>query len=161
MAETLGIIASGFQIAGLIGTITKAGFQIRALCHEIQDASNETAFRLEELDILSEIIKDSNSISPNARNLCELCLSELRLVLAELQLQIHRSRGIRKKVASAKVIIKKDLMQKLDSRLERSVQLLMLAIQIDTSSTQSLVLRNQSIMSSTQALILHNQDAML
>lgn len=161
MAETLGVIASGFQVAGLIGTITKAGFQIRALCHEIQDAPNEIAFRLEELDVLSGIIKESNSISSNARNLCGLCLSELRLILAELQSQIHRSRGIRNKVASAKVILKKDLIQKLDSRLKRSVQWLMLAIQIDTSSTQSLVLRNQGIMSSNQALLLHKQDAML
>ncbi|KAG6364222.1 hypothetical protein INS49_005820 [Diaporthe citri] len=146
MAETVGIIASGIQIAGLIGTITKAGLQIRALYHEIQDASDDVAFRLQELQILSGILEDSNSISSNARNLCGLCLSELHLVLAELQSQIRRSRGIRRKVASAKVIVKKDVMQKLERRLERSVQFLMLANQIHTSSTQSLVLRNQDTM---------------
>lgn len=146
MAETVGIVASGFQIAGLIGTITKAGLQIRALYHEIQDASDEVASRLQELQILSEILEDSGSISPNARNLCGLCLSELHLVLAGLQSQIHQSRGIKRKVASAKVIVKKDVMHRLERRLERSVQFLMLAYQIHTSSTQSLVLRNQDAM---------------
>lgn len=161
MAETVGIIASSFQIAGLIGTITKAGLQIRALYHEIQDASDEVAFRLQELQILSEILRDSNSTSSNARNLCELCLSELHLVLAELQSQIHRSRGIRRKVASAKVIIKRDVMQKLDSRLERSVRFLTLAHSLQILSNQNVVHHNQNAISSNQALLLHNQDAML
>lgn len=161
MAETVGIIASGIQIAGLLATITKAGLQIRALYHEIQDASDEVAFRLQELHILSEILRDSNSISPNARNLCELCLSELHLVLAELHSQIHRSRGIRRKVASAKVILKRDLMQSLDSRLERSVRLLSFAHSSHIASNQNLVVRNQNAISSTQTLVLHNQDAML
>lgn len=161
MAETVGIIASGIQIAGLIGTIAQAGLQIRALYHEIQDAADDVAFRLQELQILSEILDDSNSISSNARSLFEMCLSELHLVLVELQSQIHRSRGIRRKVASAKVIVKRDVMQKLDSRLERSVRYLMLAQSIHILSNQNLVLRNQDAMSSTQNLVLHNQDDMM
>lgn len=161
MAETVGIIASGIQIAGLIGTIAQAGLQIRALYHEIQDASDDVAFRLQELQILSEILDDSNFISSNARSLCAMCLSELHLVLAEMQSQIHRSRGIRRKVASAKVMVKRDVMQKLDSRLERSVRYLMLAQSIHIFSNQNLVLRNQDAMSSSQTLVLHNQDDMM
>ncbi|KAI7775444.1 hypothetical protein LA080_006821 [Diaporthe eres] len=161
MAETVGIVASGIQIAGLIGTIAQAGLQIRALYHEIQDASDDVTFRLQELQILSGILDDSNSISSNARNLCAMCLSELHLVLAELQSQIHRSRGIRKKVASVKVMVRRDVMQKLDSRLERSVRYLMLAQSIHIISNQNLVLRNQDAMSSTQTLVLHKQDDMM
>lgn len=161
MAEAVGIVASSIQIGGLIVTIAKAGLQIQTLYHEIQDASDEVAFRLQELRILSGILQASESISPKAESLCELCLSELHIVLAELQSQIYQSRGIKRIVASAKVIVKKDVMQKLESRLGRSVQFLMLANQIRMSSIQSLVLRNQNTMSSTQALILRNQDAML
>lgn len=144
-----------------MGTIIKAGTQIIALYNEIQDASDEVAFRLQELQILSRILENSNSISLDARNLCELCLSELHLVLAELQSQIRRYRGFRRQVASAKVIVKKDTMQKLESRLERSVRLLMFANQSHILSTQNLVLRNQDAMSSSQTLLLGNQDAML
>lgn len=161
MAEVFGIVASGISLGGLMGTIIKAGTQIIALYNEIQDASDEVAFRLQELQILSRILENSNSISLDARNLCELCLSELHLVLAELQSQIRRYRGFRRQVASAKVIVKKDTMQKLESRLERSVRLLMFANQSHILSTQNLVLRNQDAMSSSQTLLLGNQDAML
>lgn len=161
MAEVVGILASSIQIGGLIGTIANAGLQIQTLYHEIQDASEEVAFGLQELQILSGILQAADSISPNAQSLCKRCLSELHNVLDELQSQIYRSRGFKKIVASAKVIVKKDVLQKLERRLERSVQLLMLANQIHMSSTQSLVLLNQNTMSSTQALILHNQDSML
>lgn len=161
MAEVFGIVASGVSLAGLVGTIIKAGTQITALYNEIQDAYDEVAFRLQELQILSRILGNSNSISSDARSLCELCLSELHLVLAELQSQIRRSRGFRRQVASAKVIVKKDMMQKLESRLERSIRLLMFANQSHLLSTQNLVLRNQNAMSSTQTLLLDSQDAML
>lgn len=66
-----------------------------------------------------------------------------------------------RKVASAKVVVKKELMQKLESRLERSVRFLMLANQSHMLSTQNLVLHNQNAMSSSQNLVLHNQEAML
>lgn len=161
MAEVFGIVASGIPLGGLIGTIIKAGTQIIALYNEIQDASDQVAFRLQELQLLSRILENSNCISSDARNLCELCLDELHLVLAELQSQIRRSRGFRRQVASAKVILKKDVMQKLESRLERSIRLLMFANQSHLLSTQNLVLSNQNAMSSTQTLLLDNQDAML
>lgn len=147
MAEVLGIFASGLQVAGLVGKIVKAGLQIRTLYREIQDASDEVAFRLQELEILSAVLEDSNSVSSNATSLCGRCLSELDLVLVELQSQLHRSKGIRRKVASTKVVMKKDVMQKMESRLERAVQFLMLA--------------NQSHILASQSLVLHNQDAML
>lgn len=144
-----------------MGTIIKAGTQIIALYNEIQDAPDEVAFRLQELQILSRILENSNSISLDARKFCELCLSELHLVLAELQSQTCRSRGFRRQVASAKVVVKKDMMQKLEGRLERSVRFLMLANQSHILSTQNLVLRNQEAMSSSQTLLLGNQDAIL
>lgn len=161
MAEVFGIIASGIPLAGVVGTIFKAGTQIRALYCEIEDASDEVAFRLQELQILSRSLKGTNSISSDARDLCELCLSELHLVLAELQSQIHRSRGFRRKVASAKVIVKKDVLRKLESRLEKSVRLLMLANQSHISSTQNLMVRNQNDILSSQTLLVDNHDAIL
>lgn len=161
MAEVFGIVASAISLGGLVVKIIKAGTQIAALYREIQDASDEVSFRLRELQILSRILKDSNYISSDARDLCELCLSELHLVLAELQSQIHRSRGFRRQVASAKVIVKKDVMQRLESRLERSVRLLMFANQSHISSTQNLMISKQNDISSTQILLLDNQDAMM
>lgn len=161
MAEVFGIVAGAIPLAGLVGTIIKSGTQIRALYHEIQDASDEVAFRLQELQILSSILEQSSSIPSNARNLCELCLSELHLVLVELQSQLRRSRGLRRKMASAKVIVKKDVMQKLERRLERSVQFLMLAYETHSASTQNLAIHNQNAMLSTQNLVLENQEVIL
>lgn len=160
MAEAVGIIASGISITGLIGTITKAAMQIRTLYHEIQDAPDEMAFRPQELQILSDILKQSSAVSLAAKSLCELCFSELQLILVELQSQIYQSRGLKRKVASAKVVVKKDVMNKLDTRLERSIRLLMLANSTRMESTQRLVLRNMDALKSTQNLILNNQGAM-
>lgn len=161
MAEAVGVIASGISIIGLVGTITKAVMQIRTLYHDIQGAPDEVALRLQELQILAGIIEESSSVSSRAKALCELCLSELHLVLAELQSRIHQSRGFKRKVASAKVVVKQDVMNKFDDRLERSIQLLMLANSSHVESTQNLVLRNQEAMKSTQNLLLHNQGAIL
>lgn len=161
MAEVFGIVAGAIPLGGLVGTIMKSGTQIRALYHEIHDASDEVAFRIQELQVLSSILEESTSISSDARNLCELCLSELHLVLAELQSQICRSRGLKRKVASTKVIVKKDVMQKLERRLEKSVQFLMLAHETHSASTQSLVIHNQNAMLSSQNLILENQEVIL
>lgn len=160
MAEVVGIVASGVSITGLVGTITKAAMQIRTLYHEIQDAPDEVAFRLEELQILAGILEESSSVSSKAKAFCELCLSELEPILAELQSRIHGSRGFKRKLASAKVVVKKDVMMKLENRLERSIRLLMLANSSHMESIQSLVLRNQDAMLSTQNLILQNQAMM-
>lgn len=160
MAEVVGIIASGVSLAGLVGTVTKVTTQIRTLYDEIQDAPEEVDFRLQELQILAGILEESISVSSKAKALCELCYSELQLILVELQSQTHRSRGLKRKMASAKVVVKKDVMTKLDTRLERSIQLLMLANSTRMESTQSLVLRNMDALKSTQNLILQNQAMM-
>lgn len=146
MAEVLGTIATGLQVAALAGKIISAGLQIRTLYHEIQDASEEVTLRLQELEALSENLKDSELVSSKARRFCERCVSELDLVLGDLEGQIQKSRGIRMKVASTKVILKKDTIRKLERRLERSVQLLGFA--------------NQCLMTSRLGLMLDKQDAM-
>lgn len=64
-------------------------------------------------------------------------------------------------MAAAKVILKRDVMQKLESRLERSVRLLSLAQSIHILSNQNLVYYNQTAILSNQTLVLHNQDAIL
>ncbi|KAG8165490.1 hypothetical protein KVR01_004042 [Diaporthe batatas] len=148
MAEVLGIIASSVQIAGLAGQIAGIGLKIRALYQEIQGAPEELAFRLHEIRLLAGILSHSNSASPDVANFCERCLSELSLVLLELEAQVTKSRGIRHKVASTKVVFKKQLIQKLDDRLCRSVQLLQLAANSHMASSYGLILQNQDFMMS-------------
>lgn len=84
-------------------------------------APDELAFRLQELHLLAGILSRSNSVSSDAASFCERCLSGLGLVLSELESHVTRSKGIRHKVASTKVVLKKQLIQKLDNRLSRSV----------------------------------------
>jgi len=146
MAEVLGIIASSVQVAGLAGQIAGVGLKIRALYQEIQDAPDELAFRLQELHLLAGILSRSNSGSSDAASFCERCLSDLNLTLSELESQVRRSKGIRQKVATTKVVLKKQLIQKLDSRLCRSVQLLQLAANVHMASSYSLILQNQDAM---------------
>ncbi|KAJ0114130.1 hypothetical protein J7T55_007964 [Diaporthe amygdali] len=146
MAEVLGTIASGLQVAALAGKIISIGLQIRTVYHEIQDASEEVTLRLQELEALSETLQDSKSVSSKVRRFCERCLCELYLVLGDLEGHIQKSKGIRRMVASTKVILKKDTIRKLESRLDRSVQLLGLA--------------NQCLMASRLSLMLDKQDAM-
>lgn len=146
MAEVVGIIASRIQVAGLAGQIAGIGLKIRALCQEIEDAPDDLSFRLQELQLFSGIISRSNSVSSEVRSFCERCLSELGLVLAELESNIQKSRGIRKKVESTKVVFKKQLIQKLDDRLCRSVQLLQLASSSHMASNYDAILQNQDAM---------------
>ncbi|KAK2604111.1 hypothetical protein N8I77_007068 [Diaporthe amygdali] len=143
MAEVLGTIASGLQVAALAGKIISVGLKIRTLCHEIQDASEEVTLRLQELEALSETLQDSKLVSSKARRFCERCISELYLVLGDLEGHIQKSRGMKRMVASTKVILKKDTIRKLESRLDRSVQLLGLATQCLMEAKISLMLDKQ------------------
>lgn len=146
MAEVLGIIASSVQVAGLAGQIAGIGLKIRALYQELQDVPEELSFRLEEVQLLSEILSRSNPVSSDVKSFCERCLSELGLVLEELESNVRKSRGIRKKVASTKVVLKKQLIQKLDNRLCRSVQFLQLAANSQIASNYGVMLQNQDAM---------------
>lgn len=146
MAEVLGLIASSVQMAALAKQITGVAMKMRALYHEIQDAPEELAVRLQELHLLAGILSRSNLVSPDVASLCESCLSELKMVLRELELHVNRSKGIRQKLASTKVVLKKRLIQKLDDRLCRSVQLLQLATSSHMASSYSQIIQKQDYM---------------
>lgn len=146
MAEVLGIFASSIQVAGLAMQIAGMGLKIRAIYQDVQGAPEDLTFRLQELNFLAGILTRSNSNSPDVASFCEHCLAELSLVLSELESKIKKSKGIRQKVAATKVFLKKQLIQKLDHRLCRSVQLLQLATNSHMVSSYDLIIQNQNCM---------------
>lgn len=139
MAEILGIVASGISVAQLAGQITALGFKLTSMLQDIQGVPDELNIRLEQLQMLALVLQgplDCGEEAPcspllqKARLQCQKCLSELTDMLEDLSLQIKKSRGIRRKMAISRVILKRDVWTKIERQLSCSVELLSMANQV-------------------------------
>lgn len=143
MAEVLGAVASGLQIAALAGKIITIGFKVRILYHEMQGASAEVAASLDEINILAQILEElgkspmaAHIVLLKARSHCEKCLQELEATLHILERKVQTSRGFLSKFLHLNVIIHKDAVTKMERRLETSVRLVLFAVQLAIFASQ-------------------------
>lgn len=139
MAEILGIVASGISVAQLAGQITALGFKLTSILQDIQGAPDELNIRLEQLQMFALVLQGPLDCggealpSPLLRRAslhCQKCLSELTDMLEDLSTQISNSRGIRRKMAKSRVILKRDAWTKIERQLSCSVELLSMANQV-------------------------------
>lgn len=137
MAEVLGTVASGLQVAALAGKIITIGFKVHKLYHEMQGASAEIATSLDEINILAQILEElgkspmaTHIVLLKARSHCEKCLQELEAILRSLERIIQTSRGFLSKFIRLNIIIQRDAVAKMEHRLETSLKLVLFAIQL-------------------------------
>lgn len=143
MAEVLGTVASGLQVAALAAKIISIGFKVRTMYDEMQGASAEVAASLDEINILAQILEElgkspiaTHVVLMKARSHCEKCLQELESTLRTLERNIQTSRGFLSKFLRLNIIIHKDVLIRMEHRLETSLRIVIFAIQLAMFSSQ-------------------------
>lgn len=144
MAEVLGVAASGIAIAQISLQVGGAVRKLKQLWNEVKDVPDDIADLMEHIDCLSLAVWESeNNIEQNslpsivwddsasklASTYCRKALRNLTTMIDELNLQIDNAKKGRRKIAAFQVLLKKDLLKKLEKRLENAIRTLSLAQQ--------------------------------
>jgi hypothetical protein len=146
MAEVLGVVASGIAVTQLASQVASNIVKLKNYWGQIKDAPAEIEYLLREIDalnhVLSHIQQDqvgmgSSSVNntPHLEQSLELCqqgAEELGALVFELAKKVDGKHGLKQKLGSAKVVLKKDELKRLKSRLKSAVRLLSLSYQCHT-----------------------------
>lgn len=144
MAEVLGTVASALAVAEVGIKVGSTIHKLRALWDEIQEVPEEIHQSLREIEILDLLLSDieydlaaqRSTLNPLLYNdaaaklstsYCREALKGLWDLIDELNLEIDSKRKRRRGMARLKVVLKKETLAKLQARLQRAVQLLLLA----------------------------------
>ncbi|THV53833.1 hypothetical protein BGAL_0041g00420 [Botrytis galanthina] len=134
MAEALGIAGSAVGIISLAVQLGDGILKLKSFWNAVKDAPEEILYILDELDITHVLlteIEDSlgnQTISPAAARSLRLCqkgVDILNKAVKELEDEMKR----RKKWGGVKMVIKKELLEKMEKRLGRANSLMMMAHQ--------------------------------
>lgn len=149
MAEVIiGVVASGITIGALAAQITSSTIKLKSYWSQVQNAPEEIQDLIEDAELLSHIlaeIEDDQRRNPISNLILDTtstsrCLSyckegadQLKVLTDELNRDLDASTGkLRKELASAKVVFKKEKIERYRARLERAVRRLSLSHQMYT-----------------------------
>ncbi|KAF7931719.1 uncharacterized protein EAE98_004455 [Botrytis deweyae] len=143
MAE-IGIIASGMGVASLGLQLMDGVRKLKQFWDEVKEAPEDIQYALEELDALSLVLSDihtSNSNLPSipsatvtrCSELCRRGTDILNTIVKDLNVAISK----RRKIGSAKVVLKKDTLDKFRNRLRDAQYMLMLSRQTYSDALQT------------------------
>lgn len=144
MAEAVGLAASVIAIGQVAGAVGKSVLRLKNLWDEVNDVPGEISDLLEELQILDPLLKGidkemtQNSLPAEvwdtsgaqlSKQYCQQAMESLCNMTNDLDREIKESRGkVRKKIASAKAILKKDSIARHEKKLRKALNLLDLAM---------------------------------
>ncbi|GAW26651.1 putative ankyrin repeat-containing protein [Rosellinia necatrix] len=144
MAEALSLAASGIAVAQLVKQVGKSIIKLKQLWDELQDVPSTIANLLDQIDCLDPalwaaensfsqaslppIIWDDR-IASRSTAYCRKALDSLNEIVDELTAQIHRPGKLGRKLRRINVVLKKEQLKCLESRLQSAVRMLMLAQQ--------------------------------
>jgi hypothetical protein len=139
MAEVLGVVASGIAVGQLATSIASGVTKLRKLWNEVQSAPQRIAFLVDELEMLSEVLADTEqafigdfAAYPVGRRIiqcCEKAISDLMNLLDDLPTKIATAKRLNRGKAKLKVVLKKDDIELYEKRLDSMIRLLGLASQ--------------------------------
>lgn len=144
MAEALGIAASSIAIAQISSQVGGAILKLRGLLNEVKDVPDDIDFLMKLLECLEPMVwqtercfYDTETALPptvwddqaakHSTRLCGVVLKELTTMVHELSLQINHPKKVNRKIAAVKVVLKKDVIEKLEKRLEAVIDILKVA----------------------------------
>ena len=144
MAEVLGAVASGFAIAGVVVKGGTAVAKLRRLWAEIKDAPDTINDLLIQLEILEPMLADfesqftddqallragifNNAGAVRSAKYCRMVMDELRQTVENLSVEIESSRRRTRGAGKVKVVLRKDVLSRLQEQLERAVRFMNLA----------------------------------
>lgn len=147
MAEVLGVVASGIAVAQIAGQITGSIVKIRSYWSQVEKAPAEINYLLREIESINLMLQHmqddrsqqslqqlstQNLCVQRSLELCRECATELSDLVNGLAMKVRGTKGWRKKVGSAKVVLSKEDIKTSKRRLKTSVSLLSLSYQYHT-----------------------------
>ncbi|RYP07837.1 hypothetical protein DL765_008990 [Monosporascus sp. GIB2] len=144
MAEALGVAASGIAIAQVTSQVGVAVVKLKKFCDEVKDVPDDIANLLQQIDCLDPALCEAensfestglpamlwnDAAAKRSTTYCRNALKALTEIVDEMAVQIKHHRRLNRKVASVKVVLRKDTLKKLEKRLENAVRMLTLAQQ--------------------------------
>lgn len=137
MAEILGTVASGLQMAGILVKLTTIGFQLHTLYREMQGVPAEVVASLVDVQVIAQILDELNkspmaapAVFRTARSRCEKHLQELQATLRKWDTKMRSSRGFSRRLVCLGFILHKNDIAKMEHRLETCIRLLLFATQM-------------------------------
>lgn len=142
MAETLGVVASAIAVVQLAGEVSKAVIKFKAFWQEIQDVPYHVRDLLEDIQILEPLLADvqrqfsNNDLPPEYWDAasaetslahCELALKTLVEVLKEIEKKVVTTKGFKRKMLAAKIMIREETVARLEKKLNRAMTMLRFA----------------------------------
>ncbi|KAF7924400.1 uncharacterized protein EAE98_007451 [Botrytis deweyae] len=134
MAEAFGVAGSAVGIISLALQLGDGILKLKSFWNAVKDAPEEILYILDELDITHVLLTEiedslgSQTISPAAARSLRLCqkgVDILNNAVKELEDEMKR----RKKWGGVKMVMKKELLEKMEKRLGRANSLMMMAHQ--------------------------------
>ena len=142
MAEVIGVIASGISVAQLAGQVTHSVLKLKSYWEQIEKVPTEIRCLMRKLDSLNTILGHiqegqarkalpdlvfANACVEQSLELCKEGEDQLSALVEELREKIDGKTGWKKRIASAKVVLRKEELKILKRRMKNSISLLTLA----------------------------------
>ena len=147
MAEALGVVASGIAIGSLAAGITSSIVKLKSYWDQVQNAPEDIHDLIEELETFSHILADiaddqqqnpmsglifdSTATSRCLQN-CQRGADRLNKLTENLSTDLDASTKMKRKWASAKMVLKKSQIDRYKGKLEGAIRLLSLSYQMYT-----------------------------
>ncbi|KAL9114818.1 MAG: hypothetical protein Q9187_007399, partial [Circinaria calcarea] len=142
MAEVVGVVASGISIATLAAQIANSVTKLKSYWDELKEAPEDIRLLIEEIEDLNLLLYDveddqrrnamsskllDNTSASRCLEHCKRGADSLKELTDDLATDLNGPDKLRRKWASAKVVLKKDKIEKYKARLERAIRLLSLS----------------------------------
>lgn len=136
MAEVLGVVASGIAVAQGAQVLSQAALSLSRLWREIQDVPDAIRDLVEDLEFTGQVageieaellrspLDSLSTVERLAVQRCRQAHKDLNDLVDDLGADIAASRQRKKMLARAKVVLKKDMLERYEKRLQRACRLL-------------------------------------
>lgn len=145
MAELIGVVASSLTIGSLATGIANSAIKLRSIWNQVHDAPDDILYLIEELEHISymladseefqqrnpmsSLVLDSTSISRCLQR-CKTEVDRLKEFTDRLSNDLEHSSKFKKKRAAAKIVLKKDQINRYKDRLDRTLRALTMSHEI-------------------------------
>ena len=143
------VVASGITIGALAASIAKSVVKLKACWEAIHDASDDIHFLVKRVELLSLVLKDiqddqtQNPVSSllldgstisTCLETCKAAADRLGQLAEKMATSIQSSRQLKRKLASVKVVVKKNKIERFEAELQSCISLLQLSHETYTRS---------------------------
>ena len=147
MAEIFGLVAGGVSIGALAGQIASSVVKLKSYLDQVRDLPEDIALLVDEIDDLYSLLSDieadqcrnpysailfDNNSSSRCLDHCKRGADRLRRVVDNIAVEFGSIKPIKRRWKAAKIIWKRDRVEKYRAELASTVRLLTLSHQVYT-----------------------------